>query len=80
LEHSPTNNEWKVSPVISTMMAGPPEAMNKEIIVNKLISNIQHLDVQGEQQLVIQTNNDQQVQLERFAVAPPSPVTQNIFS
>ncbi len=62
------------------MMAGPPEAMNKESVVNKLISNIQHLDVQGEQKLVIQTNNGQQVQLERFAVTPPSPVTQNIFS
>jgi len=80
LEHNLTNNEWKVSPVISTMMAGPPEAMNKESVVNKLISNIQQLDVQGEQQLVIQTNNGQQVQLERFAVTPPSPVTQNIFS
>jgi hypothetical protein len=62
------------------MIGGPPEAMNKESVINKLISDIQRLVVQGEQQLVIQTNNGQQIQLERFAVAAPSPVTQNIFS
>ncbi len=80
LEHHPTNNQWKVSPVMSTRMAGPPEAMNKENVVNQLISGIQYLEVQGQQQLVIQTNNGEQVQLERFVEAAPSPVTQNIFS
>ena len=80
LEHNPSNNQVQVSPIISTMMAGPPEQMQKETAVNQLISGIQSLEVQGEQQLVLQTNNGQQVQLERFVVGAPSPVTQNIFS
>ncbi len=80
LQYNPTNNQWKASHVISTMMAGPPEMMNKESVINQLISGIQRLDAQGQQQLVIQTNNGQQVQLERYAVPAPSPVTQNIFS
>jgi len=79
LKHNPTNNQWNVSPVMSTMMMGPPEMMNKESVINKLISGIQHLNVQGDQQLVIETNNGQQVRLERFEVGAPPPVTQNIF-
>ncbi len=80
LEHNPSNNQWKVSPVMSTRMAGPPEMMNKERSINQLISGIQNFDVQGDQQLIVQTNDGQQVRLERFAVVGPEPVTQNIFS
>jgi len=80
LEHNPSNNQVKVYPIMSTKMAGPPEQMKKENVVSQLISSTQALEVQGEQQLVLQTNNGQQVQLERFVVGAPSPVTQNIFS
>jgi len=79
LEYHPTNNQWTSSAVLSTRMSGSPSAMNKENKVSQLISGIQSLDVQGNQQLVIQTNG-QQVQLERFAVAAPAAVTQNIFN
>lgn len=80
LQHNPSNNEWKASTVMSTRMGGPPEMMAKENVVSRLISGILRLDVQGEQQLIIQTNNGEKVNLERFAVAGPQPVTQNIFS
>lgn len=80
LEHNPSNNQVKVSPLMSTMMAGPPAQMNKEQAVSQLISGIQSLTGQGEQQLILQTNDGQQVQLERFEAAAPSPVTQNIFN
>ncbi len=80
LEYNPSNNQVKVSPIMSTLMAGPPEQMKKENVVNQLISGIQSLEVQGEQNLIVQTNNGQQVQLERFVVAAPSPVTHNIFN
>ena len=61
-------------------MGGPPEEMKKESSVNRLISHIQSLTNQGEHQLILQTNDNQQVQLERFQVPPPSPVTNNIFN
>ena len=80
LEHNPANNQVKVSPVMSTLMAGPPEQMKKEDVVNKFLSGIQSLEVQGGQNLILQTNNGQQVQLERFEAAAPSPVTTNIFN
>jgi heat shock protein HslJ len=64
---------------MSTMMAGPPEQMKKESVVSNLISGIQRLEVQGGQQLIIQTNDGQQVQLERYTVEAPEAVTQNIF-
>jgi hypothetical protein len=80
LEHNPSNNQWKASGVLSTRMGGPPDLMRKESVVGELISNIQSLDVQGEQELIIQTNNGEQVLLERFTVPGPQPVTQNIFN
>lgn len=79
-EHDPSNNEVKMFPVMSTMMGGPPEEMKKERTVNELISAIQNLTTQGEQQLLVQTNDDQQIQFERFQPPPPSPVTENIFN
>jgi len=79
LEYNPSSNVWKPSHVMSTMMAGPPEEMRKESVVSSLISGIQHLDVQGQGQLVIQTNSGEQVRLERFGKAAPAAVTQNIF-
>ena len=80
LEYNPSNNQVKVSPLMSTMMAGPPAQMNKERAVSQLISGIQSLTSQGEQELILRTNDGQQVQLERFEVAAPSPVTQNVFN
>jgi hypothetical protein len=79
LEYHPANNQWTPSAILSTRMAGSPSAMDKENKVSKLISGIQNLNVQGDQQLIIQTN-DQQVQLERFVVPTPAAVTKNIFS
>ena len=79
LKHNPTNNECKASPVMSTMMAGSPDEMRRESLVGSLISDIQSVNVQGQQQLVIQTKNGQQASLERFAVAAPPAVTENIF-
>jgi hypothetical protein len=61
------------------MMAGPPEQMRKESVINKLVAGIQNLEVHGHQQLSIHTNDGQQVQLERFTKEGPAPVTQNIF-
>ncbi|CAF2522283.1 unnamed protein product [Rotaria sp. Silwood2] len=80
LEYNPENNQWKSSPLMATMMMGPPEAMKKENLVGNLISNIQHLEIQGQQHLVIKTNNGEQARLERYTVSAPSPVTQNIFN
>lgn len=80
LEYNSSNNEVKVSPIMSTLMAGPPAQMNKESAVSKLISGMQSLTSQGDQQLILRTNDGQQVQLDRFEVAAPSPVTQNIFN
>jgi heat shock protein HslJ len=80
LEYNSSNNQVKVSPIMSTLMAGPPEQMKKEHVVSQLISGIQSFEVQDEQNLIVQTNNGQQVQLERFVVAAPSPVTHNIFN
>ncbi|UJR20432.1 hypothetical protein I4U23_023563 [Adineta vaga] len=80
LEFTSSLNEWKPSHVMSTMMAGPPEEMEKETVVSGLISNIQRLNVQGQGQLIIQTKNGEQVRLERFTKAGPSAVTQNIFN
>jgi hypothetical protein len=80
LTYNPSNNHWTPSHVLSTMMMGPPAAMAKENVISTLISGIQRLDAQGDQQLVLQTNNGEQVRLQRFEVPGPQPVTQNIFS
>ncbi len=79
LEYNPSSKVWQPSHVMSTMMAGPPEEMRKESVVSSLISGIKHLEVQGQGQLVIQTNSGEQVRLERFEKAAPAAVTQNIF-
>ncbi|CAF4636131.1 unnamed protein product, partial [Rotaria magnacalcarata] len=70
----------KTSAIMSTLMAGPPEEMHKESLISSFISGIYRVETQGQHQLVIQTNNGDQARLERFAVPPPSPVTQNIFN
>lgn len=80
LEHNPTNNTCTASPIMSTMMAGPPEEMHKEHLISNFISKIQSLELQGQQHLVIQTTDGQQTRLERFAPPSPSPVTENIFN
>ena len=79
LEHDASSNTWTASPVMSTMMMGPPEHMQKERIVNQLMSEIRQLDVDNQQNLVIQTNSGGQVRLQRFTKAGPSAVTDNIF-
>ena len=79
VEHDPRTNQWKASPVMSTMMAGPPELMNKEKLVSELLSHIQQLEPQGQEHLIVHTNANERVRLDRFAVATPDAVTQNIF-
>jgi hypothetical protein len=79
LQHDPTTNQWKASSVMSTLTAGPPEQMKIEQILTNLISKIQNLKVQDDSQLVIETNDGEQVRLESFTKAAPSPVTKNIF-
>ncbi|CAF3473660.1 unnamed protein product [Rotaria sp. Silwood2] len=66
LEYNLENNEWKTSSIMSTLMAGSSEEMNKENFINDLISNIKRLHVEDEQYLIIQTNNGATAQLERF--------------
>ncbi|CAF3493612.1 unnamed protein product [Rotaria sp. Silwood1] len=80
LEYDPENNQWKSSPLMTTLMMGPPEAMEKEQLVSNLISNIKGLEVQDQQHLVIRTNNGKEARLERYTVPAPGPVTQNIFN
>ncbi|CAF4148039.1 unnamed protein product [Rotaria sordida] len=80
LQHDSTSNQWKSSPVVSTMMMGPPEDMKKEGLIGNLISDIQRLEVPDQQHLIIRTNNGIQAQLERFTVPAPAAVTQNIFN
>ncbi|CAF4437542.1 unnamed protein product, partial [Adineta steineri] len=61
LEFNSSSNQWKTSHVMSTMMLGPPEEMKREEAVSSLISNIQNLEVHGEEQLIIRTNRDEQI-------------------
>jgi len=65
---------------MSTRKGGPPELMKKEGVVHQLISGIHRLEVQGQEQLIIHTESGEQIRLERFEKAAPSPVTKNIFS
>ncbi|CAF1120638.1 unnamed protein product [Adineta steineri] len=80
LEYNSSSNQWKSSHVMSTKMLGPPEEMKREDAVSSLISSIQNLEVQGQEQLSIRTNNGEQIRLERFEKSAPSAVTQNIFN
>ena len=79
VEHDPRTNQWKASPVMSTMMAGPAELMNKEKLISDLLSHIQRLELQGAEHLIVHTNANERVRLDRFAAATPAAVTQNIF-
>ena len=80
VQHDSSSNEWTASHVMSTMMGGSSADMQKEAAVSKVISGIQRLDAQGQNQLLLQTNNGEQVRLERFGKAAPSAVTENIFN
>lgn len=80
LEHNSTTNTWRASPVMSTMMMGPPDQMEKEQAINNLMSGIQALNVDSNQNLVIRTNAGEQVRLQRFTTPAPPAVTQNIFA
>ncbi|CAF4192219.1 unnamed protein product [Adineta steineri] len=61
-------------------MLGSPDEMKREDAVSSLISSIQNLEVQGQEQLIIRTNQGEQIRLERFEKSAPSAVTQNIFN
>ncbi|CAF3360482.1 unnamed protein product [Rotaria sp. Silwood2] len=66
LEYNPENNEWKTSPLMSTLMAGPPEKMKKESFISDLISHINFVQTEDEQYLIIQTNDSATARLERI--------------
>ena len=66
------NNRRKASQVISTLMA-------KEHVISRVISTIRYLDLHGNRQLFIHTNNGRLVRLDRLPIALPKPIIQNIL-
>jgi hypothetical protein len=66
LQHNSTTNQWEISDFSSTEMSASPGEMDKEHQCRKLISGLQKLEVQDEQQLFIKMNDDEQVRLERL--------------
>ncbi|CAF2482978.1 unnamed protein product [Rotaria sp. Silwood2] len=65
LKHNSTNNQWKISGFSSTEISGSPKEREKEEVFRKLISHLQKLEVQHEEQLIIKTNDGEQVRLQR---------------
>jgi hypothetical protein len=80
LKHNPTTNEWKSLRSLTTYVGGSPEEMEQEYLVSNFMSSIKSMEIQDDQSLLIQTNDGDQVKLERFIKQNPEPVTQNIFS
>ncbi|CAF1029218.1 unnamed protein product [Rotaria sordida] len=66
LKHNSTTNQWAISDFSSTEIGALPEEMYKEDVLRNLISGLQKLEVQDEHQLIIKTNNGEQVRLERL--------------
>ncbi|CAF1140955.1 unnamed protein product [Rotaria sp. Silwood1] len=66
LKHNSTTNQWEISDFFSREMNGSPEEMDKEDVFRKLITSLQKLEVQDEQQLIITTNDNEQIRLERL--------------
>jgi len=80
IQYDPSTQQYRSTAMMTTLMGGPPEVMQKERVVSQLLSGLTDLKTQGDQQLILQTSNGQQVQLERYVVPAPSPVTKNIFN
>ncbi|CAF5131484.1 unnamed protein product [Rotaria sp. Silwood1] len=66
LQHNSTTNEWQMCTFTTTEMGGSPEEMKKEDVISNLMCSIQKMEVQDEQHLIIQTNNGEQVRLDRL--------------
>ncbi|CAF4068605.1 unnamed protein product [Rotaria sordida] len=66
LQHNSTTNQWQMCSFRTTEMGGSPEDMKKEDVISNLMRDIQKMEVQGEQQLIIQTNNGEQARLDRL--------------
>ncbi|CAF1424102.1 unnamed protein product [Rotaria sp. Silwood1] len=67
LKHNSTTNRWEISDFCSTEISGSRENIEKEDVFRTLISNLRKLEVHDEQQLIITTNDNEQVRLERLS-------------
>lgn len=80
LEYNPTNDAWKSTGVMSTLMAGPPELMEKENVVSTLLSGINSIQLEGPEDLLIRSTDGIEIKLKRCTQTIPSAVTDNIFA
>lgn len=79
LEYNGSSGQCRVSPMMSTLMMGPADLMNKEQATTDFISGLTRINSDG-QYLTLTTFNGAQARLQRFTVPPPDPVTTNIFA
>ncbi len=66
LQHNSTTDQWETSDWFATEMSGSPEEMHKEQLFRKLIFSLQKLEVHDEEQLIIKTNDHEQIRLQRL--------------
>jgi hypothetical protein len=66
LQHKPGNKKWEISNLFSTEKNGSPEERDKANPFRKLVFGLEKLEVRNQQQLIIKTNNDEQVRLKRL--------------
>ena len=66
LQYNSKKNQWKTSDFLKTEMIGPPEGIKKEHLFKNVIFNLQKLEVHNEKQLIIKTNDQEQIRLQRL--------------
>lgn len=66
LEHHSVDDQWNSSDFFSTAMTGSQDAMDKEHIFRKLVTNLKKIEVHDEHQLTMTTRDGERVRLERL--------------
>jgi len=65
LQYDPTANNWKIPKIKSTLKSVTTEEVDKEQVIEKLVLEIEKLEVQG-RQLTLETTNGEKVRFNRL--------------
>ena len=66
LQHNSTTDQWESHDFFSTEKGGTPQTIDEEHVFRKLILSLYKLEVHNEQELIMTTNNDQDIRLKRL--------------
>ncbi|CAF1460425.1 unnamed protein product [Didymodactylos carnosus] len=74
-----SGDTWKMGNTASTRMGGPMPEMNAETTISQFLSQITHVDLNSNGCLVLKTDDNEQIILQRYTKDMPEACTRNVF-